>query len=105
MYAKAEAQPTHVEHDLLDGDKFVNLKCSVRTIGISVINDVFPKLFQLDHDTTASIMSDTSATLAWQNPSVIWSTAAILNQSALALPSSLLAQQHIIRALVWGTFR
>ena len=61
VYAKAEAPPPCIEEDLLDGDQVIHLKCSVWTIDISGINDVFPKLFRLDHDTTASVMADTGA--------------------------------------------
>ena len=61
MYAKADAMPTHVEHDLLDCDQVIHLKCSIQTIGISGINDVFPKLFRLHHSATESIMADTGA--------------------------------------------
>ena len=80
VYAKSEALPPHVELDLPEGDQVVHLECSVRTIGISGMNDFFPKLFRLDHDTTASIMADMGAN------SCIWSTAAILKQSTLGLP-------------------
>ena len=42
---KTEIGPSSVTNNLAQGDQVIHLKCTIRTIGLPGVNDVFPKLF------------------------------------------------------------
>ena len=44
-YATTEIEPPYIAVDISQGDQVVHLKCSIRTIGLSGTDDVFPSCF------------------------------------------------------------